>query len=118
GGEGVDWIESGRGFVCRGGEGSDEGREAAEVQRLQDRAGAAGYRPCSDHRGGNGVKNMKTESKAIGKPVDRVDGRLKVTGKARYAAEARVENLAHGVLVCSTIARGKVKDIDASAAEK
>jgi len=61
---------------------------------------------------------MKTESKAIGKPLDRVDGRLKGTGKARYAAEARVENLAHGVLVCSTIARGKVKDIDASAAEK
>jgi xanthine dehydrogenase YagR molybdenum-binding subunit len=26
-------------------------------------------------------------NKAIGKPLDRVDGRLKVTGAARYAAE-------------------------------
>ena len=30
------------------------------------------------------------EEKAIGKPLDRVDGRLKVTGAARYAAEAQV----------------------------
>ncbi len=61
---------------------------------------------------------MSKETKTIGKPVDRVDGRLKVTGQARYAAEARVENVAHGVLVLSTIAAGKVKEIDTMAAEK
>src|SRR5439155_1088873 len=54
----------------------------------------------------------------IGKPVDRVDGRLKVTGGARYAAEAQVENVTHGVLVTSTIAKGKIRNIDTSAAEK
>jgi xanthine dehydrogenase YagR molybdenum-binding subunit len=56
--------------------------------------------------------------KAIGKPFNRVDGRLKVTGQARYAAEAQVPNVAHGVLVLSTIARGKLASIDTAAAEK
>ena len=41
----------------------------------------------------------------IGQPLDRVDGRLKVTGGARYAAEARVPDLLYGVLVTSTVAR-------------
>ncbi len=53
---------------------------------------------------------------AIGKPVERVDGRLKVTGGARYAAEFKVANLAHGVLVMSTIASGRIRSIDTSAA--
>ncbi|HET6976468.1 MAG TPA: xanthine dehydrogenase family protein molybdopterin-binding subunit [Pyrinomonadaceae bacterium] len=53
---------------------------------------------------------------AIGKPVERVDGRLKVTGAARYAAEFKVANLAHGVLVMSTIANGSICSIDTKAA--
>ncbi len=59
-----------------------------------------------------------TGSGVIGKPTPRVDGRLKVTGAARYAAEAQVPNVTHGVLVLSTIARGRVKHIDSAAAEK
>ena len=42
----------------------------------------------------------------IGRPLDRVDGRLKVTGGAQYAVEFPVENMAHAVLVGSTIANG------------
>lgn len=53
---------------------------------------------------------------AIGKPVERVDGRLKVTGGARYAAEFKVANLAHAVLVMSTIASGRIRSIDTKAA--
>lgn len=53
---------------------------------------------------------------AIGKPVERVDGRLKVTGGARYAAEFKVANLAHGVLAMSTIANGSIRSIDTKAA--
>ena len=55
---------------------------------------------------------------AIGKPMDRVDGRLKVTGTARYSAEFPMENLAHAVLIDSTIAHGTIKSIDTTAAEK
>jgi xanthine dehydrogenase YagR molybdenum-binding subunit len=49
---------------------------------------------------------------AIGKAVERVDGRLKVTGSARYAAEFKTANLTHGVLVMSTIANGRIRSID------
>ncbi|WP_031529936.1 xanthine dehydrogenase family protein molybdopterin-binding subunit [Dyadobacter crusticola] len=52
------------------------------------------------------------------KPLDRVDGRLKVTGAARYSAEYNLPNLAHAVLVSSSIAKGSIKSIDSKAAER
>jgi xanthine dehydrogenase YagR molybdenum-binding subunit len=52
----------------------------------------------------------------MGQPVARIDGRLKVTGRARYPADIPVANLAHGVLVTSTIARGRIASLDAEAA--
>jgi xanthine dehydrogenase YagR molybdenum-binding subunit len=57
-------------------------------------------------------------SKLIGKPTSRVDGAAKVTGAAKYAAEFSAQNLAHGYLVLSTVANGKIKSIDLSEAEK
>ena len=44
---------------------------------------------------------------SVGEPLDRLDGRLKVTGAARYAAEFPVPEVAHAVIVTSTIARGR-----------
>ncbi|HKW47574.1 MAG TPA: hypothetical protein VJN70_09010, partial [Gemmatimonadaceae bacterium] len=55
---------------------------------------------------------------SVGTPLDRVDGRLKVTGGARYAAEYPIPNVAHGVIIASTIAKGRVKAIDTSVADK
>jgi xanthine dehydrogenase YagR molybdenum-binding subunit len=60
---------------------------------------------------------MSTGEQAVGKPLVRVDGRLKVTGQARYAAEARLEHVAHAVLVQSTVAAGKITAIDTAEAE-
>lgn len=51
----------------------------------------------------------------IGQPLSRVDGRAKVTGAAKYAAEYAVPNLTYGYVVSSAIAKGKIKRIDASA---
>src|SRR6516162_8722010 len=56
--------------------------------------------------------------KVLGQPVNRVDGKLKVTGGAKYAADHTPAGVAYGVPVVSTIARGVVKSIDASKAEK
>ena len=42
----------------------------------------------------------------------RVEGVAKVTGKATYSAEYDVPNLAHAVLVGSTVASGKISTID------
>ncbi|WP_406826809.1 xanthine dehydrogenase family protein molybdopterin-binding subunit [Pedobacter sp. KACC 23697] len=49
---------------------------------------------------------------------DRVDGFLKVTGKARYFAEYELPGLTYGVLVTSTITKGKITSLDTKAAEK
>ena len=51
-----------------------------------------------------------------GSPTDRIDGPLKVTGTAMYAADAPVEHPLFAVLVQSTIARGRIRTIDESAA--
>lgn len=48
----------------------------------------------------------------VGRGIDRLDARLKVTGKAEYAAEVPVANVAHAVIVTSTIARGRITRID------
>ena len=53
----------------------------------------------------------------IGIARSRVDGPKKVTGKATYAAEFGAEKLAHGYVVSSTVARGRIKRIDSAAAE-
>ena len=56
--------------------------------------------------------------KVTGTPIDRIDGLLKVTGKATYATDYPIENLAYGYLVKSTIAAGKILSFDLSEAEK
>jgi xanthine dehydrogenase YagR molybdenum-binding subunit len=53
---------------------------------------------------------------ATGKPLTRVDGRLKVTGAARYTAEWEVPGLVYGAVVDSARAHGTVRAIDVQAA--
>jgi xanthine dehydrogenase YagR molybdenum-binding subunit len=53
----------------------------------------------------------------VGAPRDRVDGVAKVTGTATYAAEFQAVDLAHGVVVCSTIARGRITGMHLANAE-
>jgi xanthine dehydrogenase YagR molybdenum-binding subunit len=52
-----------------------------------------------------------TATSHLGKPTSRVDGRAKVTGAAKYAAEYNVPGLAHGFVVSSAIAKGRIKRI-------
>src|ERR1044071_4523132 len=53
----------------------------------------------------------------VGQPIDRRDGRLKITGRARYAAEFDIDNLAYAVLVQSAIASGEITGFDLSEAQ-
>jgi len=53
----------------------------------------------------------------VGQPLARVDGPLKVRGKARFAAEVPFRNLAYASLVCSTIAKGRIASIDSTEAK-
>ncbi len=56
--------------------------------------------------------------RVLGKPMNRVDGRLKVTGAAKYAAEFSPPRVLHAFALKSTISHGRIAAIDASAAEK
>ena len=53
---------------------------------------------------------------AIGQALSRVDGRLKVTGAARYTADVPVADAVHAAIVHGTIARGRTVSIDTAAA--
>ena len=53
---------------------------------------------------------------AVGTPLPRVEGRDKVTGRARYAYEHPVDGVAYGWVVGSTVASGRVRGIDVGAA--
>ena len=52
-----------------------------------------------------------------GQPLTRLDGRLKVTGAAPYAADHRPDGLLHAVMAVATIARGRVVGLDVAAAK-
>jgi xanthine dehydrogenase YagR molybdenum-binding subunit len=52
-----------------------------------------------------------TATSYLGKPTSRIDGHAKVTGLAKYAAEYNVPDLAHGFVVSSAIAKGRIKRI-------
>src|SRR5258706_8526602 len=54
----------------------------------------------------------------LGKDQPRVDGPLKVSGQATYTSDHHFPGIVYGVPVCSTIARGEIRSIDASAAER
>ncbi len=48
----------------------------------------------------------------MGEPAPRIDGRLKVTGAARYSSDITVANPAYAVLVTSAIAKGRIERLD------
>jgi len=55
----------------------------------------------------------------LGRPLDRVDGPFKVTGRASYAYEYRdFGQPAYGFVVVSSIGKGRITAIDTAAAEK
>ena len=60
---------------------------------------------------------LRSKGGIIGAQVSRVDGPVKVAGQARFAAEVTLEDMCYAALVTSTIARGRIAEIDTAAAE-
>src|SRR3954470_12387651 len=55
----------------------------------------------------------------IGRPLDRVDGRLKVTGRATYAYEYAAQGaVTYGVIVPASIGKGRVAAVDVRDAQR
>ena len=61
---------------------------------------------------------MAPSNPVLGTPRQRVDGRAKVVGTALYAADFKVDGMAHACLIQSTVASGTVVGIDQSEAER
>ncbi|WAS95352.1 xanthine dehydrogenase family protein molybdopterin-binding subunit [Nannocystis punicea] len=61
---------------------------------------------------------MSTTSPRIGRPAERIEARIKVTGQARYAADVVLPGLAHAAYVGSAIACGRVLAVDTARAEQ
>ncbi len=66
------------------------------------------------------AKNPVDQLKVVGKPVDRIDGPLKTTGKATYAYEwhEAVPDAAYGCIVGAGIAKGRIVSMDLDAARQ
>ena len=60
---------------------------------------------------------MSKTTNSIGQPLDRKDGRQKVTGGADYTADVRLDHLAYAVIAGSEIAKGRVLSVDTAAAD-
>ncbi len=54
----------------------------------------------------------------IGRPVTRIDGRAKVTGQARYAADFNLERQAFAVVVSATAGLGRITSLEAAEVER
>src|SRR5258708_37316933 len=61
---------------------------------------------------------QETTASPIGRDTPRIDGPLKVTGVAQYAADFNFPGLLYAVPVEATIANGKINKLDTAAAEK
>ncbi|MDB4890285.1 MAG: aldehyde oxidase and xanthine dehydrogenase molybdopterin binding protein, partial [Gemmatimonadetes bacterium] len=55
---------------------------------------------------------MTMRNESVGEPMDRIDGRLKVTGAAKYSAEMPAANMSYAVIVQSTVANGRITKLD------
>ena len=53
----------------------------------------------------------------LGKPMSRVDGEVKVTGAALFAADVTVPGMVYGALACSEIPAGRITALDTARAE-
>lgn len=59
---------------------------------------------------------MTRQYRVVGKPVERTDARVKVTGSARYAGDLVAPGMLHGKLLRSPLAHAKILNIDVSKA--
>jgi xanthine dehydrogenase YagR molybdenum-binding subunit len=72
-----------------------------------------------ENNGQNAPKEApKPPSAIIGTPLPRIDGPLKTSGTAMYASDYNFPRMVYAVPVCSTIASGKIKSLDTTAAMK
>ncbi|TIR34892.1 MAG: xanthine dehydrogenase family protein molybdopterin-binding subunit [Mesorhizobium sp.] len=64
------------------------------------------------------IRPSETRNGVIGRPIDRIDGPLKVTGNATYAYENALDGTAYGYILGAAVAKGRIAQIDTAEAER
>ena len=89
------------------------GRDAGQTAMKE----AAGVAPNGGLSGGMPDPLIRHKRGLIGAPASRIDGPLKVQGKASFAAEFPLERMLYAALAFSTVASGRIATIDTREAE-
>src|SRR2546427_12020515 len=91
----------------------------ARLGRLQARVGA-GLRPAGIAPGARRQRSRAMMSvmpgHQVGRSLPRIEAREKVTGRAEYTHTMRLPGMLHAKIVRSTVAHGRIRSIDTSAA--
>jgi len=75
------------------------------------------HRECKCEQARDAAPSSDTSHQSVGVSIPRVDAHDKVTGRALYTGDISLPNLAHGKILGSPIAHGRIKKIDTSRAE-
>ena len=65
-----------------------------------------------------GRRQPRASARQVGRSLPRLEAREKVTGRAEYTHTMRLPGMLHGKIFRSTVAHGRIKSIDASAARQ
>ncbi len=96
----------------------DQAKQAVQGMAQAVMTKAVALAPDSWVPGGQPDPLMHSKHGLIGAPVSRLDGPLKVTGKAAFAAEFPLPDMFYAALAYSTIAKGRIRSLDIARAEK
>ena len=95
----------------------DDAKQLAQGAAQAAMAKAVALAPDSWMPGGTPDPLIRHQHGHIGKPLSRIDGPLKVRGAAPFAAEFPIEGMVYAALAYSTIAKGRIVELDTAAAE-
>jgi xanthine dehydrogenase YagR molybdenum-binding subunit len=95
----------------------DDAKQLAQGVLQAGMAKVVALAPDSWVPGGTPDPLIRHQHGHIGKPLSRIDGPVKVSGSARFAAEFPIETMVYAALAYSTMAKGRIVEIDTRSAE-
>ncbi|WP_395396269.1 xanthine dehydrogenase family protein molybdopterin-binding subunit (plasmid) [Novosphingobium sp. BL-8A] len=95
---------------------ADDAKQAVQGAVQGIMAKAVALAPDSWIPGGDPDPLIRERYGHVGKPLSRIDGALKVTGQATFAAEFSMDDMVYAALVFSTIAKGRIAALDTAQA--
>ncbi|WP_395332059.1 xanthine dehydrogenase family protein molybdopterin-binding subunit [Novosphingobium sp. BL-8H] len=91
---------------------ADDAKQAVQGAMQGIMAKAVALAPDSWIPGGDPDPLIRERYGHVGKPLSRIDGPLKVTGRATFAAEFPIEHMVYAALVFSTIPKGRIAALE------